>query len=508
MARPGRVQFMLAVKTLIQTVGIASALVMVLFALSQAWLALNYMRSKQHPKDQAPNKEWQGPLPRMLLQLPVFNELYVIERLLAAVSKLDYPAGLLTIQVLDDSTDETAGIAARMVADIKKQGVNINYIHRVDRTGYKAGALQLGLTLDDSEFVTIFDADFVPQPTFLKQVVGYFSDPKVGMVQTRWEHLNAEHSLLTKLLSFGIDAHFSVEQGGRQATHSFINFNGTAGMWRRKTIDEAGGWHNDCLTEDLDLSFRSQLLGWRFLFVENITTPSELPGEMSAIRTQQFRWTKGAAETGRKTLARLWASPFPIATKIIGSFHMLNSLIFPTLLLLSLSLAALPFAFGDQTQPAYLLINALLLLTIISILFTYWTAHRYGNFKSSAQGTTTILARALLFMLITSGLIIHNAWAVVQGLFGRATPFMRTPKLNVVAPGDETASKRAYTGKFSSPVLAVEIGLGILFSWLAVYGLLKGHYVIVPAFIYFACGYVMIVYFTVAEMLANMKSTG
>ena len=170
--------------------------------------------------------------------------------------------------------------------------------------------------VDDSEFVAIFDADFVPQPTFLKQVVGYFTDPKVGMVQTRWEHLNAEHSLLTKLLSFGIDAHFSVEQGGRQATHSFINFNGTAGMWRRKTIDEAGGWHNDCLTEDLDLSFRSQLLGWRFLFVENITTPSELPGEMSAIRTQQFRWTKGAAETGRKTLARLWASPFPIATKI------------------------------------------------------------------------------------------------------------------------------------------------------------------------------------------------
>ena len=374
MARPGRVRFMLAVKTLIQTVGIASALVMVLFALSQAWLALNYMRSKLHPKDQAPNKEWQGPLPRMLLQLPVFNELYVIERLLAAVSKLDYPADLLTIQVLDDLTDETAGIAARMVADIKKQGVNINYIHRVDRTGYKAGALQSGLAVDDSEFVTIFDADFVPQPTFLKQVVGYFSDPKVGMVQTRWEHLNAEHSLLTKLLSFGIDAHFSIEQGGRQATHSFINFNGTAGMWRRKTIDEAGGWHNDCLTEDLDLSFRSQLLGWRFLFVENITTPSELPGEMSAVRTQQFRWTKGAAETARKNLSHLWASRFPLSTKLIGSFHMLNSFVFPVLLMLSLAAALLPLVFGEHTDVAFLPIAALLLVFTFSILFAYWTA--------------------------------------------------------------------------------------------------------------------------------------
>jgi hypothetical protein len=228
---------------------------------------------------------------------------------------------------------------------------------------------------------------------------------------------------------------------------------------------------------------------------------------MSAIRTQQFRWNKGAAETGRKTLARLWRSPFPIATKIIGSFHMLNSLVFPTLLLLSLSMVALPFAFGDQTQFAYVLINALLLVTTISILFTYWIAHRYGNFKSSARGTTTILTRALLFMLITSGLTIHNGLAVVQGLFGRATPFMRTPKLNL-APDHKSGSKRAYPGQFSSPVLAAEISLGILFSLLAIYCLFKGHYIIVPAFTYFACGYLMIVYFTIAEMLANTKTSG
>ena len=508
MAPSGRVRFMLAVKTLVQTVGIASALIMVLFALSQAWLALNYMRSKLHPKDRVPNKEWQGPLPRILLQLPVFNEIYVIERLLAAVSKLDYPADLLTIQVLDDSTDETAGIAARMVTEIKKQGININYIHRVDRTGYKAGALQAGLAVDDSEFVAIFDADFVPQPTFLKQVVGYFTDPKIGMVQTRWEHINAEHSLLTKLLSFGIDAHFSIEQGGRQATHSFINFNGTAGMWRRKTIDEAGGWHNDCLTEDLDLSFRSQLLGWRFLFVEDITTPSELPGEMGAVRTQQFRWTKGAAQTAIKNLSHLWASRFPLSTRFIGSFHMLNSFVFPVLLILNVAAALLPLVFGEHTDVAFLPIAALLLVFTVSILFAYWTAHTRGNLKSSPLGTTSILGRAVLFMLITSGLSLHNGIAVVQGLMGRTTPFMRTPKLNIVAPGQNTTSKRAYLSVYSYPLLAMELGLAILFSGLTVYCLFMGLNVIIYYYAFIAGGYLMIVYFTVAEMLANMKTTG
>jgi cellulose synthase/poly-beta-1,6-N-acetylglucosamine synthase-like glycosyltransferase len=481
---------------------------MVVFALSQAWLALNYKCSKLRAKDFVFDGEWQGPLPRILLQLPIYNEIYVIDRLVEAVSKLDYPANKLTIQLLDDSTDETSKIAAHAIAELKKKGIIIHHIQRMDRTGFKAGALQGGLAFDDSEFVVIFDADFIPQPAFLKQIIPYFNDPNIGMVQTRWEHLNAEYSLLTKLLSFGIDAHFSVEQGGRQATGSFINFNGTAGMWRRKTIDEAGGWHNDCLTEDLDLSFRAQFLGWRFLFIENITTPSELPAEMTAIRTQQFRWTKGAAETGKKNLSRLWKSTFPISTKMIGSFHMLNSLVFPNLLLLSLSLAVFPFVFGDQVSRAFLPINLLLLISAVSILFTYWTAHTQGSLKSTARGKMTILGRASLFMLMSSGLNIHNGVAVAQGLAGRKTAFIRTPKLNIATQGDTNLRKRAYFRASSNLLLGAELCFAILFSVLTVYCALAGYYALIPSYLFFAGGYLMVVYFTAAEMLSNYRSSG
>jgi cellulose synthase/poly-beta-1,6-N-acetylglucosamine synthase-like glycosyltransferase len=230
----------------------AMALGIVLFGLSQAWLAINYQRSKDKNVVAKPHAVWSGALPKVLMQLPIYNERYVVERLLRAVALQDYPHDKLTIQLLDDSTDETTDIAARVIAELVKTGVNIQHIRRNDRSGFKAGALQAGLELDDSEFIAIFDADFIPQPDFIKRIIVYFSDPKVGMVQTRWDHLNANYSTLTKILSFGIDAHFSMEQGGRQASDSFINFNGTAGMWRRKTIDEAGGWSSDCLTEDLD----------------------------------------------------------------------------------------------------------------------------------------------------------------------------------------------------------------------------------------------------------------
>lgn len=494
-------------RTLIESAGIISALIIALFALSQAWLALNYRRSKLRMRDTPPRNKWQGPLPSILLQLPVYNERYVIERLLDAVAKLDYPAKLLTVQLLDDSTDETFQIAATMVSAWKKRGVRFHHIHRVDRIGYKAGALQAGLALDNSDFVAIFDADFIPQPDFLKQVIGYFGDATVGLVQTRWEHLNSEYSLLTKLLSFGIDAHFSVEQGGRQATRSFLNFNGTAGIWRRKTIDQAGGWHNDCLTEDLDLSFRAQLLGWRFLFIENIATPSELPAVMSAIRTQQFRWTKGAAETARKNLASLWGSNFPLTTKFVGSFHMLNSVVFPVLIFLGLSAAAFPFAFGSQAQIGYVPINALLVVASVSILFTYWTAHKHGDLNSSAKGTVAILARALLFMLITSGLSVHNGLAVIQGLMGRATPFVRTPKLNLAARAEKIKTAHAYIGTVSSPLFIIELGLAILFSGLAIYGFAVGHYSLIPTYLYFAGGFLMVVYFTIGEFYETHGKT-
>jgi cellulose synthase/poly-beta-1,6-N-acetylglucosamine synthase-like glycosyltransferase len=492
-------------KFLVEFLGIISAGVVLLFALSQAGLALYYRRSKTTKAVVAVHKTWVGKLPTILLQLPIYNEQYVVERLLKSVALLDYPRDLLTIQLLDDSTDDTSAIAAQTIAELAKTGLKIEHIQRVDRRGYKAGAMEAGLKLNHSDFVTIFDADFLPHADFLKKIIGYFADPKVGMVQTRWEHLNENFSLLTRMLSFAIDAHFSVEQGGRQAAEGFINFNGTAGMWRRKTIDEAGGWQDDCLTEDLDLSFRAQLKGWQFLFVEDIGTPSELPAHMSAIRTQQFRWTKGAAETGRKTLVQLWSSSYPFLTKLLGSFHMLNTLIFPFILLLSVVILSFPLVFGDQAADYFKPINIMLSISFVSILFMYWCAHYYGNFQKQ-KSSATILRTAFLFVIMVNGLCIHNAMAVIQGLMGRATPFMRTPKINVVAPGARLPQKTNYN-RIRFPLLNIaEMILGVLFFVLIIYCLKTGLYSMLPTAAFFAAAFGMVTYFTMQELRAGLMA--
>jgi cellulose synthase/poly-beta-1,6-N-acetylglucosamine synthase-like glycosyltransferase len=485
---------------IIQVITGAMALGIVLFGMSQAWLAINYQRSKNKKPVILPNGVWSGALPRVLMQLPIYNERYVVERLLRAVALQDYPHDKLTIQLLDDSTDDTTEIAARVIADLKKNGVNIQHVRRKDRSGYKAGALQAGLALDDSEFIAIFDADFIPQPDFLKRIIGYFSDPKVGMVQTRWEHLNANYSTLTKILSFGIDAHFSMEQGGRQASDSFINFNGTAGMWRRTTIEQAGGWSSDCLTEDLDLSFRSQLLGWKFLFVESIATPSELPVEMSAIRSQQFRWTKGAAEVGRKIMRVLWSSNEPLSRKVIGSFHMLNSWIFPSVCVFSFLVASFPFLMGHAAEAAFMPIGFMLLIGTGSLVFAYATAQTHGQFKHRDSSYIHAVYGAFMFMFLTSGLSMHNAIAVIQGIFGYKTAFVRTPKLNVLADDHKVTNNRAYALKFLTFGFVIEFLAMILFVGLSVYSLWYWNFFLFTVYGYFAAGYVMVIYFTLEEV--------
>ena len=487
----------------LQAVTLISQGVILFFALSQAWLAFYYRRSKIRQTQQVAHPVWQGSLPRILVQLPIFNEKYVVERLLEAVAHLDYPPHLLTIQVLDDSTDDTSEIAAASIARWSALGIKIDHVRRGDRCGYKAGALRAGLALNDSEFVTIFDADFIPQPRFLKDAIGYFNDPSLGLVQTRWAHLNENASLLTKLLSFAIDCHFSIEQGGRQATKNFINFNGTAGMWRRKAIDEAGGWQDDCLTEDLDLSFRSQLRGWKFLFVESITTPSELPARMSAIRSQQYRWTKGAAETGRKTLKLLWSSRQTPGTKIIGSFHMLNSVVFPFLLVLSLVLVPFPFVYGEQMETAFGAIYAMMAASLFAMMFTYWTAQSYGDFDGLQKSGPSILLRAFLFLLMVCGLSVHNSRAVFQGLLGRRSAFVRTPKFNCDAKGRTNPGTPEYAGEVFKWQNAVEVCLMLLFTGLMVYSAAHGHVSLVLVYAYFASGYAMVSYFTVSEILAD-----
>jgi cellulose synthase/poly-beta-1,6-N-acetylglucosamine synthase-like glycosyltransferase len=493
-------------KLAIELISLISAAVVLLFALSQAWLAIYYRKSKTDKNVVEPNHVWSGPLPKVLLQLPIFNEINVVERLLEAVAHLNYPKNLLTVQLLDDSTDETSAYAAPLVKALKNQGVNIAHMTRENREGYKAGALQAGLLVDDSEFVAIFDADFVPNPNFIHDIIGYFADPTIGMVQTRWEHLNEEQSLLTKLLAFAIDAHFSVEQGGRQAAHSFINFNGTAGMWRRKAIDEAGGWQSDCLTEDLDLSFRAQLKGWHFLFVEGISTPSELPAHMGAIRTQQFRWTKGAAETGRKTLSLLWNSTQPLGIKLIGSFHMLNSFVFPFLLLLSVTAIFYPYVYGADVERAFAPVSILMSTAFLAILYTYWVAHAYGQFKANPKTNASIITRAFMFMLIVSGLCLHNGIAVLQGMFGHATPFMRTPKLNVLKPENAASIKPAYSGAKLKLQNFIEFILGATFLALSIYCVRHHYYSLVLVYAYFGFGYLMVCYYTVLEVTAGRGS--
>src|SRR5438874_4446658 len=286
-------------------------------------------------------------LPKVTMQLPIFNEVYVVERLLRSVSEIDYPKELLHIQVLDDSTDDTRDLTASCVTELQGRGFNVELIHRTDRTGFKAGALETGLASAQSEFVCILDADFVPQPDLLKRTVHFFTDPRVGMIQTRWGHLNRGYSLLTRVQAMFLDGHLLLEQTARSRSGRFFNFNGTAGLWRRTCIEQGGGWQHDTLTEDLDLSYRAQLVGWKFVFLPDVVTPAELPVDMNGFKSQQHRWTKGSIQTCKKLLPRIWRSELPFAIKAEATGHLVSN--FAYLLLAILCVLLHPSAGGPQS---------------------------------------------------------------------------------------------------------------------------------------------------------------
>src|SRR2546429_2176702 len=286
-------------------------------------------------------------LPTVTMQLPIFNEMYVAERLLRSVSELDYPRELLQIQVLDDSIDETGEITASCADELRQRGFNVQRIHRVDRTGFKAGALAVGLENTDGEFVCILDADFVPPPDLLKRTIHFFTDPKVGMIQPRWGHLNRGYSLLTRVQAMFLDGHLLLEQTARSRSGRFFNFNGTAGLWRRSCIKEAGGWQHDTLSEGLDLSYRAQLAGWEFIFLPNVVTPAELPVDMNGFKSQQHRWTKGSIQTCKKLLPRIWRSELSFAIKAEATGHLVSN--FAYLLLACLCVLLHPSTGGPQS---------------------------------------------------------------------------------------------------------------------------------------------------------------
>lgn len=408
-----------------------SLLYIFLFSLGQLHLTWLYVRRKNDKSDLSGSAQVFSP--KVTIQLPVFNERYVVERLIEAVSKLKYPKDSLEIQILDDSTDDTTAIILKKVESLRLLKLDINLIHRENRSGFKAGALDHALKLAKGEFIAIFDADFIPDPDFLKNTLHVFSDPSIGAVQTRWDHINKDYSILTRLQAFGLDAHFSVEQGARNNAGSFINFNGTCGIWRKECIEDAGGWSSDTLTEDLDLSYRAQLKNWKFKYLEEISTPGELPVIMPAIKAQQYRWNKGAAETARKVFGKVVHSDIAGINKVHAFFHLFNSSVFLSLLLGAILSVPMLFIRRDHPELNWIFIlGNIFLLGFMSITIFYWVATK--RFNENASRTFFNLFPG--FLVVSMGLSLHNGIAVIEGLLGIKTPFVRTPKFNITRKGE------------------------------------------------------------------------
>ncbi len=374
-------------------------------------------------------------LPKVTVQLPVFNEKYVVERLIDSVTELDYPRELLEIQVLDDSTDETVEIARNKCLEKENQGFNIKYIHRTDRSGFKAGALEKGLAMTDSEFIAVFDADFLPPKDFINKTVHYFTDNKIGMVQARWDHVNRGYSLLTECQSILLDGHFMIEHTARNRSGRFFNFNGTAGIWRKATITDAGGWQHDTLTEDLDLSYRAQLKGWNFIYLPELCVPAELPVEMSAFKSQQFRWAKGSIQTCMKLAGKILKSDLPFKIKSEAFFHIGANFAYPLMVLLTvlMPLSIIVRYKNGWQNIAFLDLPVFIFATLSVFLFYFYTEVIVLKETLSVQNRSTgSIFKYLPFVVaIGIGLSINNTKAVIEALFKKQSPFNRTPKYNV-----------------------------------------------------------------------------
>ncbi|HMC78489.1 MAG TPA: cellulose synthase family protein [Vicinamibacterales bacterium] len=422
-------------------------------------------------------------LPRVTIQLPIYNEMYVADRLIDAVCEIDYPRDLLEIQVLDDSTDETTEIAELAVRRHAARGFDISYLHRVDRRGFKAGALEAGLKVAKANFIAIFDADFVPSKDFLRQTLPHFTDAKVGMVQARWGHINQDYSLLTKIQSILLDAHFVLEHGGRNRAGCFFNFNGTAGVWRREAIADAGGWQHDTLTEDLDLSYRAQLRGWRFVFLPHVVAPAEVPVEMNSFKSQQHRWAKGSIQTCMKLLPRILRSDQPLKVKVEAFFHLTAN--FNYLLMCALSILMFPAMYVRYNMgwTEMLLIDIpMFVLATMSFFRFYMVSQRalHPDWKSR-------LKYLPFLMSIGIGLSVNNTRAVLEALFRKESEFARTPKYGIERDSDEWAGKKYHQTVGVQSI--IELALGLYFTGTVFYALINQIYGTVPFLMLFQIGF-------------------
>lgn len=428
-------------------------------------------------------------LPLVTVQLPIFNEYYVIRRLIDAVSKLDYPQDKLQIQILDDSTDETRDIAASEAERLKAKGFDIVHLHRTCRDGFKAGALAEGMDSVKGEYIFILDADFVPQPDVLKKCVDFFNDPGVGMVQMRWGHINRDHSLLTKVQAMFLDGHLLLEQTARSRSGRFFNFNGTAGIWRKSCIEDAGGWHYDTLTEDLDLSYRAQMKGWRFIFLPDVVVPAELPADMNGFKSQQHRWTKGSIQTCKKILPQIWRADLPLLIKLEATVHLTSN--FGYLLLALLCVLILPQSFSKGHGAWYSLLVDLPLFfaTSVSIAIFYIVAQRHLNPK----GWMLDFIKLPFLLALATGMSVNNARGVLEAMFNQQSEFTRTPKYGTAtgaAPRSGPRTVRYLPVKSLLPF--IEFLFAVYFGYCMWSAILKGNWMSVPFLLMFFGGFLYV----------------
>jgi len=460
--------------------------ILAIYGWHRYYIVYLYMKNRANVPDQTIPPLASEALPRVTIQLPIYNEMYVADRLIDAVCEMDYPRELLEIQVLDDSTDETTDIAELAVRRHAARGFDISYLHRVDRTGYKAGALEAGLKVAKGAFIAIFDADFIPPKDFLQQTLPHFTEPKIGMVQARWGHINQDYSLLTKIQAILLDAHFVLEHGGRNRAHCFFNFNGTAGVWRREAIDSAGGWQHDTLTEDLDLSYRAQLLGWKFKFLPHVVSPAEVPVEMNSFKSQQHRWAKGSIQTCMKLLPRILRSNQPLGVKAEAFFHL--SANFNYLLMSVLSVLVFPAMWVRYNMgwTEMLLIDVpLFAAATLSVCNFYMVSQRelYPNWRAR-------LKYLPFLMSIGIGLSVNNTRAVLEALFRKESEFARTPKYGIERDSDEWAGKKYHQTVGVQSI--IELALGLYFTFTVFYALANQIYGTLPFLMLFQIGFLYI----------------
>ncbi len=466
--------------------------ILAIYGVHRYHLVFLYLKNKH--KVATPKSKFET-LPRVTVQLPIFNEQYVIERLIESACRIRYPKELLEIQVLDDSTDGTIEIAAAVVEQYKALGFQIEHIHRTNRNGFKAGALENGLKLAKGEFIAIFDADFLPAENFLEDVVHHFTDEQVGMVQVRWGHINRDYSLLTQVESVMLDGHFIIEHGGRHLSGRFFNFNGTAGIWRREAIKTAGGWEHDTLTEDTDLSYRAQLAGWKFVYRPDIVCPAELPVEMNSFKTQQSRWAKGLVQTGIKLLPRILKSDLPLKIKVEAFFHLTANIAYPLMIVMSLLLLPAMIVRFNQGWFQVLYIDLpLWLLSTASVSTFYLVAQKelYPDWRKR-------LVYLPFLMALGIGLSIVNSKAVMEAIFGIKSSFVRTPKYRIVNKKDRWFTRKNYLRR-TGALPALELLFGLYFVMVTTYAILRENYPSIAFLMLFVVGFMYMGLMSIVHM--------